>query len=143
MSHENAHIAWRGISFDEACCSNPVLQFLLLGVSARCPSSLLRFAFLRGCLEMLCFPMVLKGFRMHCAELKPQTNQRKCSPEAFHLVPGSPGTQNVTAANGFCRFPNNRQISGLASRVPLARTVPHQGRALEMQGIPMVLKGPN
>ena len=47
------------------------------------------------------FPMGLKDFRMHCAELKPQTNQRKCSPGIFHLVPGSPGTQNVTAANGF------------------------------------------
>ena len=92
---------------------------------------------------MLCFPMGLKGFRMHCAELKPQTNQRKCFPEAFHLVPGSPGTQNVTAANGFRRFPNNRKIFGLASRVPLARTVPHQGWALEMQGIPTISKGSN
>ena len=48
---------------------------------------------------------VLKGLRVHRAKLKPQTNQRKCFPEAFHLVPGSPGTQNVTAANGFVDFP--------------------------------------
>ena len=47
---------------------------------------------------------------------------------------------NVTAANGFWWFRNNRKIFALASRVPLARTVPHQGRASEMQGIPMVFK---
>ena len=47
---------------------------------------------------------------------------------------------NVTVANGFWWFPNNHKISALASRVPLARTVPHQGWALEMQGNPMVFK---
>ena len=56
------HIAWRGISFAEACRANSVLQFSLLGVSAGCPSSLLRFAFLRGYSEMLCFPMVFELF---------------------------------------------------------------------------------
>ena len=47
---------------------------------------------------------------------------------------------NVTVANGFWWFPDNHKIFALASRVPLARTVPHLGRASEMQGIPMVFK---
>ena len=45
--------------------------------------------------------------------------------------------RNVAVANGFRWFCNNRQIPALASRAPLACTVPHQGRPPEMQGFPM------
>ena len=56
------HLAWRGISFLEPPAANPGPQFFLTGTSPRCLSSLLCSAFLRGCLEMLCFPMVFEGF---------------------------------------------------------------------------------
>ena len=49
--------------------------------------------------------------------------------------------RNVTAANGFLRFPDNRKISALASMARVVRAGPAQGWALEMQGIPMVFKG--
>ena len=49
--------------------------------------------------------------------------------------------QNVTVANGFLRFPDNRKISALASMARAVRIDPAQGWALEMQGIPMVFKG--
>ena len=81
---------------------------------------------------MLCFPMVLTGFRMHFAELQPQTNQRKYVPQIWIRALG---------VKCYCSqwfFPNNRKNFALASRVPLASTVPHQGWALEMQGSPMV-----
>ena len=77
-------------------------SFYLARAPPRCPGFLRRSVFLENARKCYVFQWFLKGFRMHCAELKPQTNQRECSPEAFHLVPGSPGTQNVTVANGFC-----------------------------------------
>ena len=83
------------------------------------------------------FLWFLKGFRMHRAKLKPQTNQRKYLSNVFNTVHGNSGSWYVTVANGFWWFSSNHKIFGLASRVPLARTVPHQGWALEMQGIPM------
>ena len=41
--------------------------------------------------------------------------------------------QNVTAANGFLRFPDNRKISALAWMARVVRIDPPQGWALETQ----------
>ena len=49
--------------------------------------------------------------------------------------------QNVTVANGFCRFPNNHVIPKPAYGASAVCTLPQHGWPLEMHGFPVVFNG--
>ncbi len=86
-----SHITWKALSLANLPTSNPAPQFRFGQDSSAMPKFL---AVLRGPARMLgnaMLPMVLKGFRMHRAKLKPQTNQLKHLSNVFNPVHGISG----------------------------------------------------
>ena len=108
--------------------------YFLAKAPPRCPSSLRCSVFLEDARK--CY--VSCGFWRVSVCIVRSSNHKRPNGNTFPKYGILLLVWNVTVANGFWWFPNNRKIFALASRVPLARTVPHQGWALEMQGIPMV-----
>ena len=63
-------------------------SFYLARAPPRCPSSLRCSVFPEDARKCYVFLWFLKGFRMHFAELKPQTTKRKCDPQIWDAALG-------------------------------------------------------